>query len=124
MLAACARPAATSTAVDRPPAPTVEASQSVAPSQPRPEGTPSPAAIRYAVPTVPTAVEERRVTPVAESDRQLEAELQRYFVEFYDARAVARGGKLDAAMTLPLTLGSYQAYTLPLLETQQREVDA
>ena len=60
--------------------------------------------------------------PTPASTQQLTAEIQRFFEEFYAARSVARGGQLDLFKTQILTQFSYSAYTMPLLEGQQREV--
>jgi len=47
-----------------------------------------------------------------------------YFREFYEARTLTAGGKLNISRTEDLTAFAYEEYTIPLLRRQQADADA
>jgi hypothetical protein len=47
-----------------------------------------------------------------------------YFRQFYAARTLPTGGKLDISRTADLTAFAYEEYTMPLLRRQQADADA
>jgi len=62
--------------------------------------------------------------PAVAAEDRIAGEIQNFFKEFYAARTLTPGGKLDFEKTTALTQLSYREYTLPLLQRQQDEVDA
>lgn len=62
--------------------------------------------------------------PTVTNEDRVASEIQTFFKEFYAARTLTPGGKLDFEKTTALTQLSYRDYTLPLLQRQQDEVDA
>jgi hypothetical protein len=62
--------------------------------------------------------------PAVTAEDRVASEIQTFFKEFYAARTLTPGGKLDIEKTTALTQLSYRDYTLPLLQRQQDEVAA
>jgi len=63
-------------------------------------------------------------TPIPASDTQLATELKSFFNEFYQARTLTALHAFDMSKSASFVAGTYEAYTMPLLEHDRAEAES